>query len=84
MNTTLNIRISDTAKIEASEVLASIGLDMSSAVKMFLKQVVLERGLPFISTSNPARLRAKWDKELNYAMGHNKKYGTAKDALADI
>jgi DNA-damage-inducible protein J len=34
-------------KGQAENMLAALGLDMASAVRMFLKQVVLRRGIPF-------------------------------------
>jgi len=43
----IQIRIDKKDKDEARKVLESLGLDMSSAIKLFLKQVVIQRGLPF-------------------------------------
>lgn len=48
--TTLNIRIDVKLKNNASEVLGHMGLDLSSAIKMFLNQVVVKRGIPFSPT----------------------------------
>lgn len=61
-----------------------MGLDMSTAVKMFLNQVVVEQGLPFTPTKNLSALRKKWDKEIAYAMKYGKSYKNAKEALADL
>ena len=84
MSTTLNIRIGEDIKKEAGDTLARLGLDMSTAVKMFLNQVIIEKGIPFISTTNPASLNAKWDKQIQYALKNGKKYNSAKDMLDDI
>lgn len=46
------IRIDNQIKQEANELFASLGLDMSSAVNIFLHQCVLRGGLPF-SVENP-------------------------------
>ena len=43
----LQVRIDDDLKLQATEILDAIGLDLSTAVRMFLKKVILERGLPF-------------------------------------
>lgn len=44
---TLNVRVDDNLKKQASELFADLGLDMSTAVNMFLKQAVMYEGLPF-------------------------------------
>lgn len=44
----LNIRIDDKLKDEANELFSDIGMDMSTAIKIFLKQSVREQRIPFI------------------------------------
>lgn len=41
------IRIDSEVKKEANELFSELGMDMSSAVNIFLKQCVLRGGLPF-------------------------------------
>lgn len=41
------IRIDEDLKKQAAELFAQLGLDMSSAMNMFLRQCVLHEGLPF-------------------------------------
>ncbi len=41
------IRIDENLKSQASELFNQLGLDMSSAVNIFLKQSVMRGGLPF-------------------------------------
>ena len=81
--TTLNVRIEEKTKAAASKALASMGLDLSTGVKIFLHQVVAERGLPFTTTKNPAAIRAKWDAEVAGALKRGKFY-TARDALRGL
>jgi len=47
MTTPTQVRIDSDIKKQASELFASLGLDMSSAVNLFLYQCVLRGGLPF-------------------------------------
>jgi len=47
MNTTLQVRVNSKLKKEATKIFESLGLDMSSGVKMYLTQVVLKKGIPF-------------------------------------
>ncbi len=68
MNTTVNVRIEKEIKAKASKALSALGLDMSTAVKMFLYQVVAEQGIPFIPTKNPAAIRARWDAQVADAL----------------
>lgn len=42
------IRIDATIKKQATELFSALGLDMSSAVNIFLSQCVLKGGLPFM------------------------------------
>ncbi|OGD31703.1 hypothetical protein A3C91_03125 [Candidatus Azambacteria bacterium RIFCSPHIGHO2_02_FULL_52_12] len=78
MNTTVNVRLEKKMKAKASKALSELGLDMSTAVKMFLYQVVAEQGIPFVPTKNPAAIRARWDAQVADALkGHG--YKTADE-----
>ena len=46
-STVLQVRIDDELRKDAAEIFRSLGLDMSSAVRLFLRRVVAEQGLPF-------------------------------------
>lgn len=82
--TTLNIRIDEKTKSSAFKVLSSIGLDMSSAIKVFLNQVIIEKGLPFKPSRTPKQIRAEWDREIARALKSGKSYKTGRDAIADL
>ena len=41
------VRVDDELKKEATAIFNEVGLDMSTAVKLFLKQSVLTRSIPF-------------------------------------
>ena len=49
----LQIRVDDTLKAQADSLFASIGMDTSSAVRVFLKQSVLRGGIPFELVGDP-------------------------------
>jgi len=53
----IDIRINDKLKIRATKIFDAIGLDMSTAIKMFLSQTVIENGLPFKPTVVPTKSR---------------------------
>ncbi len=45
--TNLNIRTDKEIKEQAEEIFAELGLNMTTAVNMFLRKTVRERGIPF-------------------------------------
>ena len=47
MSVTIQVRVDETVKDEAALVLADAGLNLSTAVRMFLVRVARERSLPF-------------------------------------
>lgn len=61
----LNIRVDDTLKKQAEDIFSELGLSLSAATTIFLKQVVRYNGIPFelrldpfYSAENQARLIA--------------------------
>lgn len=66
--TTLNLRVNPTVKKNAEEVLSQLGVPMSTAIDMFLKQISLTGGIPFAVTlpKAPAEINADMmsDEEL--------------------
>ena len=47
---TLNLRVNPTLKSQAEDFLRQLGVPMSTAVDMFLKQITLVGGIPFAVT----------------------------------
>ena len=65
--TTLQVRIDEKLKKQASKKLEAIGMDLSSAVRVFLNQVVVEDGMPFTPNRTPKEIRAGWDRQVEEA-----------------
>lgn len=82
--TTLSIRIEEKIKRDANKTLKGLGLDMSSAVKMFLHQVVIEQGIPFKPSRTPKEIREEWDKGVEYALKYGKGYKNVDEMFRDI
>ncbi|MDR1135085.1 MAG: type II toxin-antitoxin system RelB/DinJ family antitoxin [Clostridiales Family XIII bacterium] len=55
--TNINIRVDTDIKRQAQDIFNSLGLDMSTAVNVFLRQAIQKRGIPFPITENQASLR---------------------------
>lgn len=49
----VQIRVDENLKIQAQAVATSMGIDLASAVRMFLAQMVKENGLPFQPSGDP-------------------------------
>lgn len=49
-STILQVRIDNSLRSQTNEIFRNLGLDMSSAVRLFLNRVVVEQGLPFPMT----------------------------------
>ena len=52
-NTHLHVRIDDDTKKQAQQILSDMGLDISTAVNIFIKQVVRNRSFPFLPSADP-------------------------------
>ena len=52
-DTSMNIRMNSEVKRQAQELFAQFGLDMTTAVNMFLRQSVRQRGIPFALQLDP-------------------------------
>lgn len=44
---TIQIRIDDSTKKKTKKILDELGLDFSTAIKMFFKQIAIRKGMPF-------------------------------------
>lgn len=59
--TSTNIRIDLEVKKQAQEIFSELGLDMTTAVNIFLRQVIQYHGFPFdvrLNTPNPITIEA--------------------------
>ena len=45
--TTLQIRIDENTNKKVKKILDDLGMDMSSAIKVYLKQIIVTKGIPF-------------------------------------
>ena len=73
----INVRINKELKKKAEEVVESLGLTLSSAINMYLMQIVLTKSIPFeISISNeiPNKETVKALKEGEKIIKNPKKY----------
>ncbi len=57
-NTTISVRIDSETKLQSQKVLKQLHMTMSEAVAVFLRQVALQRGIPF-EIKIPSKLTAE-------------------------
>ena len=81
------IRIEEDLKREATELFAQLGMDMSGAVNIFLKQCVLKGGLPFmveLPKYKPEVLEAMEEARRISRDPNVKRYHNFSEALEDL
>lgn len=85
--TTLQVRTDAKLKKSAQKVLKNLGLDLSTAINMYLVQITLKKAIPFeIRTENgftPAQER-QMIKETQWALKHGKRYSSVDELFVDI
>ena len=52
-STNIQVRVDSALKAEAEQLFRDIGLDMPTAVRLFLKQSIISNGLPFAVERDP-------------------------------
>ena len=85
--TPTQIRIEENTKKQAVELLEGLGLNLSDAVNMFLKQVILHNGLPFevkYPEFKPEVIEAMEEAKIISKDPDTKRYSSFSEALEDI
>ena len=57
--TNINIHVDNDVKKEAQDVFSSLGLDMTTAINIFLRQAIRQRSIPFAVTANSTKKTPK-------------------------
>lgn len=81
------VRIDETTKKQAVELLEGLGLNLSDAINMFLKQVVLHDGIPFdvkYPRFKPEVIEAMEEAKRISRDPNTKRYGSFSEALEDL
>lgn len=85
--TPTQIRIEESTKKQAVELLEGLGLNLSDAVNMFLKQVILRGGIPFevkYPEFKPEVIEAMEEAKIISHDPNVKHYSSFKEALEDL
>lgn len=85
--TRIQIRTDEKLKRKAQKVLKKLGLDLSSAINMYLVQIVLKEEIPFsIRTENGFTPKQEREmlREVEWAEKHGKGYTSVDELMKDI
>lgn len=84
----VNVNVDSNIKKEATTILSDLGLNMSTAINMFLTQVVKHEGIPFeVRNPKPSRKLKKALKEADAIISGKKKakrYHDVDELFRDI
>ncbi|RKI44302.1 type II toxin-antitoxin system RelB/DinJ family antitoxin [bacterium D16-51] len=85
--TPTQIRIEENTKKQAVELLEGLGLNLSDAVNMFLRQVILHNGIPFeikYPSLKPEVIEAMEEAKQISRDPNTKRYNSFSEALEDL
>lgn len=74
LTTAINVNVPSDVKEEATSLFNSLGLNMSTAINMFLKKAIYENGIPFDVKLQPSKEFSEALKELDYMENHPEEY----------
>lgn len=77
----LNMRIDDSLKEESKKVFDALGLDLTSGITLYLKQVVLNQGVPFELTLKKPDIVTAMEE---YRQGKGKVFESVEDLMKDL
>lgn len=81
------VRIDENLKKQATELFSQLGMDMSSAMNIFLRQCVMRGGLPFevtVPQYRPEVLEAMEEAKRISKDPKTKRYNSFSEAMEDI
>lgn len=79
----INIRVNEEVKKEVEAIYKEIGLNMSTAINLFLKKCILEQGIPFeLKVPNKETMKAM--EEVEKGIGLSKPFSDIKTLVDDL
>ncbi len=82
--TMVHVRVNEQIKAQATETLASMGLTISDAVRVFLMRVVADKQMPFDIKAPNAETRAAMVEADEIARAHSARFATATELFDDL
>ena len=82
--TMVHVRVNEQIKAQATEALASMGLSVSDAVRVFLTRIAAEKQLPFALRVPSATTRAAMTEADAIIATHRARFASADDLFRDL
>ncbi len=80
----IQVRVDEELKNQAASVYEALGLDLSTAIRMFLKRSILVNGVPFQMTLPVQEDQNQWAVRARYQLGEEaRRNGTAGISLEE-
>ena len=80
----IHVRVDEKIKAEAAKTLASMGLSVSDAVRVFLTRVVADKELPFAVKAPNSASRAAIAEADDIIKSRRARFDTAEDVFDDL
>jgi DNA-damage-inducible protein J len=82
---TINVRVDDRTKTKARELFSQFGLDLSTAINMFLMQSIREQGIPLdLHLHIPNSQTIKSIEETENGTGLSESFDNIEDLMEDL
>ncbi|GAB3441674.1 type II toxin-antitoxin system RelB/DinJ family antitoxin [Massilia solisilvae] len=82
--TMVHVRVDENIKAQAAETLASMGLTLSDAIRVFLTRVVTDKELPFALKAPNATSRAAISEANEIVQNRRARFATADALMHDL
>ncbi len=81
----INVRVDDNVKTEVENIYKEIGLNMSTAINLFLKKCILENGIPFnLMLPNKETIEALREAEKIATDPNVKSFKTVEEVMEEL
>ncbi|TSC57911.1 MAG: hypothetical protein Greene041679_221 [Parcubacteria group bacterium Greene0416_79] len=87
LNATIQLRIDAKTKRQAQKKFRRLGMDLSSGMKLLLRQAISDEHLSFSPTTKEGETLRHWkiyQKEIAWAKKHGKRYASVDELLAEL
>ena len=87
MTSIINVNVPTNVKNESNEIFVKLGLNMTTAINIFLKKVIKEKGIPFelkLEAEKDMREAAEELRKIENNDGNYKIYDDVKSFMEDL
>ena len=82
--TSMSIRLDSEVKEQAQQVFNSLGMDMTTAINIFLRQAIQYQGLPFDVRLDESRKLVEVLADLDQNRNMSQSFGSVTDLMEDL